>query len=435
MDRANPLASAAQRSQTRCVARPVVVFASVVASISAAWACGTNAASQRPAGSGGSSASGGTASGGTDSGSMGGTGADMTGGAGPGGAGPGGAGPGGAGPGGAGPGGSGPSDAARPDVRFEYDAVGGTGGLTQDGACATTSVEGTLDFAPADIIFAVDTSGSMSQEQQWAQQQMPNFVNAITASGIDVHVVLIAGTDMCVPAPLGSGTCNGTDTKLPNYLHVNVGVGSNDALNKFITTFPQWRSMLRPNSVKSFVVVSDDDATDGPNNSAAAFTASVNALDPTLIQPGWKFHGIVSSAGPFSGACFLLSAAEGKVYKNLIAQTGGVFGDLCAQNFAPVFTQLATSVVNSAPLGCDIAMPTTDAGIIDPDEVKIELTLPPNPPQLINNVTNAGNCGGGGWYYDNPGAPTQIKLCQSTCDAANAVANPKVNVLLGCLGS
>jgi hypothetical protein len=305
-------------------------------------------------------------------------------------------------------------------------------------ACSATWVEGSLQSAPADIIFVVDTSGSMDQEAQWTQQQMPNLVSTITASGIDTHLVLISSADMCVPAPLGSGACGGSDTKLPNFLHVVVGVGSNDALNKIISTFPQWQSMLRPNSVKSFVVVSDDDATDGPYNSAGSFTAAVNALAPALIKPDWKFHGIVASGGFFSPPCGPfppLSAAEGKVYKALITQTGGVFGDLCLQNFGPVFTQLATSVVNSAPLACEIPMPTTDAGIINPAQVQLELTLPPNPPQLLPNVGSAGGCGSGGWYYDNAASPTQLILCPETCQVANTFANPKVNVLLGCLGS
>ena len=335
-------------------------------------------------------------------------------------------------------GGSTQSDASYPDVSFTYDPPQGTGGVSQDSACAQTSVKGTLDVAPADIVFVVDTSGSMDQEEQWTQQQMPNLVSSITGSGIDTHLILIAGSSMCVPAPVGSGACGGADSKPPNYLHVVQGVGSNDALNKIVSTFPQWKAMLRPNSVKSFVVVSDDDATDGPYNSAGAFTNAVNALDPALIKPGWKFHGIVASGGPFSPPCGPfppLSAAEGKVYKALINQTGGVFGDLCQQNFGPVFQQLATSVVNSAPLACEIPMPTTDAGIVNPAQVKLEIILPPNPPQILNNVGSAGGCGGGGWYYDNPAAPTKLILCPETCNVANTVSNPEVNVLLGCLGS
>lgn len=335
--------------------------------------------------------------------------------------------------------GGGPSDASVPDVAFVYDAPQGSGGVSQDSACAETSVKGTLEVAPADIVFVVDTSGSMDQEAQWTQQQMPNLVNSITSSGIDTHLVLIASSSMCVPAPLGSGACGGADSKPPNYLHVVQGVGSNDALNKIISTYSQWQSMLRPNSVKSFVVVSDDDATDGPYDSAGSFTAAVNALNPSLIAPNsWKFHGIVASGGPLSPPCGPfppLSAAEGKVYKALISQTGGVFGDLCQQNFGPVFNQLATSVVNSAPLACEIPMPTTDAGIVDPNQVELEITLPPNPAQLLNNVGSAGGCGSGGWYYDNPTTPTKLVLCPETCSVANTVSNPQVNVLLGCLGS
>jgi hypothetical protein len=70
---------------------------------------------------------------------------------------------------------------------------------------------------------------------------------------------------------------------LPNYVYVPEEVGSNDGLNVIIQTYPQWRQHLRPNATKSFVIVTDDDATDGPNDSAATFRANLTALDPMMF--------------------------------------------------------------------------------------------------------------------------------------------------------
>ena len=40
------------------------------------------------------------------------------------------------------------------------------------------------------------------------------------------------------------------------------------------------------------------------------------------------------------------------------------------------------------------------------------------------------NCGSeGGWYYDNPSAPTLIKLCDATCDL---LSGGSVQVEFGC---
>ena len=45
--------------------------------------------------------------------------------------------------------------------------------------------------------------------------------------------------------------------------------------------------------------------------------------------------------------------------------------------------------------------------------------------QLSGTIANA-------WYYDSPTAPTKIILCPSTCTAANATADTKVEALVGC---
>jgi hypothetical protein len=42
-------------------------------------------------------------------------------------------------------------------------------------------------------------------------------------------------------------------------------------------------------------------------------------------------------------------------------------------------------------------------------------------------------CGAtGGWYYDNPAAPTKVTLCPQTCGPLQMTANSKVQVLYGC---
>ena len=236
-----------------------------------------------------------------------------------------GAGAGGPGAGGAGAGGS--------------PGTGGTGGSTGSfttsdsssstasgfgGACAGVSSEATSETQPADIIIAVDTSGSMDEESAEVQQNLNNFASIIAGSGIDVHVVLIADSSVCIPAPLGSGACAGADESLPGYRHVVQSVGSTNALQLILDTYPQWQSSLRPNASKTIAVVSDDDSDLG----AAAFTNQLLALDPGF--QGYKFDSIVSSQNPqtcvfqcFQGGgagvccpgCVPLSAAEGTVYK------------------------------------------------------------------------------------------------------------------------
>ncbi|MBW2454108.1 MAG: hypothetical protein JRI68_06345 [Deltaproteobacteria bacterium] len=315
--------------------------------------------------------------------------------------------------------------------------IGGVGGLGsssgggEGGACASTTSEAEEGFAPADIIIAVDTSGSMDLEAQWTQQNMNVLVTTITGSGIDAHVVMISDNDICVPTPLGSGNCP-SDENLPSYRHVQTGVGSDDALEKIISTYPQWKDSLRLAATKTFVVVSDDDS----DLSASGFTNQLLALDPPTFQ-GFKFDAIVSFAPPWaSGPCWLLSAAQGTVYQALVQQTGGVAGDLCLQNFAPVFQDIATAVVQNSQIDCVYDIPDPGNGeTIDFDKVNVEFQPDPNAPgQVIPYVPGgAAACDpNGGWYYDDPNNPTQIIFCEATCTAVQSQTEGQVSVVFGC---
>jgi hypothetical protein len=323
----------------------------------------------------------------------------------------------------------------------------GTGGAE---SCAAISASAEAKLQPADIIIAVDTSGSMDEESAEVQANLNNFATIITQSGIDVHVVLIADSSVCIPPPLGAGPCNGMDEKLPAYRHVVQGVASTDAFQQILATYPQWKGVLRAEASKTLAVVSDDES----NMSAAAFTQALLALDPPTFQ-GFKFDAIVSSMSPDAcifGGCFFnclactnpccnkaafctpLSAEEGKIYKELINQTGGVYGDLCSQNFGPVFADMATAVVKSSQLSCvyDIP-PPPDMETFDPTKVNVNYTPGGGAPTPILNVPDPSACGTtGGWYYDDPAQPTKIIACPTTCGTLKADANGKVDVLFGC---
>ncbi|MDC3954722.1 vWA domain-containing protein [Polyangium jinanense] len=348
-------------------------------------------------------------------------------------------------------GGNGPGTGGSGGDIFVGSGSGTGGGLPDADTCASVSSEATAGKQPADIIIAVDTSGSMDEEIAEVQANLNKFAQLITASGIDVHVVMIADATMCIPAPLGSGSCNGMDEKLPGYRHVVQTVASTDAFQQILNTYPQWKDVLRPNAVKTIAVVSDDDS----DMSATNFKNQMIALDPTFS--GFKFDAIVSftsgdlcplecgffacpnCANPccnkVSPVCEPLSAAEGKVYKELVQQTGGVIGDLCTQNFDPVFNSMATAVVSEVKISCDYPIPVPpDGTTIDPTKVNVVYTNSNGTKTTIYNVpTGQADCGNtGGWYYDVPGAPTKITMCQNTCAALQGDAGGKVEVLFGC---
>jgi hypothetical protein len=327
-----------------------------------------------------------------------------------------------------------------------------SGMIDEDAACASVTSQATSELAPADIVIAVDTSGSMDEESAQVQANLNNFATIIKNSGIDVHVILIADNSVCIPSPFGSGACNGADEKLPEYRHVLQGVGSTNGLQVILDTYPQWKASLRPNATKTIAIVSDDNSS----LNAASFTNALLALDPPTFQ-GFKFDAIIAFDSPdVCSQCFLdctpciaqsaccytgvfvcesFSADEGTVYKQLVSQTGGVIGDLCIQDFGPVFQDMATSIVQNTQLSCEYPIPPVPGGgTIDPTKVNVNYTPGGGQPQPILYVPNgASGCGmNGGWYYDDPINPTKIIICPTTCMTLQSDPNGMVEVLFGC---
>jgi len=328
-------------------------------------------------------------------------------------------------------------------------------------SCAALSERAQNERRPADIIIAVDNSGSMDEEIAFVREQLNAFSQQITDAGIDARIILIsaamqaAGTTMampswfdddddqdngiCIAAPLGSGACPG-DTSLPRYLHVPEEVGSHDALDMFVSTYPQYQAQLRPNASKTFVVVTDDDAEDrdddndegggstaAPRDMAAWFTEQVGAL-PGGQFPSFTFSGIY---------CFSEcpdAAAVGTVYEQLVQQTSGVRGDLCEQNFAPVFDALAKAVISTSGLECSWAIPAAPSGeSFDRDRVNVQYSVAGKGAQSLLRVADAAACvDRSGWHYDDAGNPTRIVACASTCGELQQDPAAQVDVLFGC---
>lgn len=292
----------------------------------------------------------------------------------------------------------------------------------------------------ADVIFAIDNSFSMIDEIAAVQANLNTFSQFITSQGIDVHVVLVAAPaellGPCIDAPLGAqGACQNlmNDTNLPAYKHVGSVVDSHNALVQLQGSYAQYSDMLRPDAVKTFVVVSDDEAQ--PPD-AAGFQNWVNS-EPLFQQAIWRFSGIFCATGALN--CF----GVGTTYNTLAQSTGGVVGDLAQigagninMEFQKVFNQLADVLVKDAvPVDCEWSIPDPPNGEeLDPDLVLVRFT---NSAQVTNELYAVGDSSQcrpetGGWYYDNPANPTRVVACPSSCEVMQADENAVVEVVFGC---
>jgi hypothetical protein len=374
---------------------------------------------------------------------------------------------GGSGPGGAsGTGSSGVGALGGVGGGINVDSGSSGSGNNPDAACDSISQGVQTEKIPVDIMWAIDTSGSMREEAVAVQENVNAFSQQITAAGIDVHVGMMAaypciallpgtppicgGIGICVPPPLGMGQvqCAGNDSKPPNFFHHQGGIiGSRDAAAIFINLFPEYRQIFRPNSLKYLVIVTDDDSTGGQAGAYAdnpdKFIADYTALDPMMRDangaPKWKMSGIYAYS-----ECQNASAI-GNFWKSVIEKTGGVPGDICScpsgqqaactQTFKTVFDSLAKTIVTAAkPLDCEYTIPAAPAGkTFDKEKVNVDLESN-GMKENIGWVQDASACHPelGGWFYDSNDMPTRILTCPKSCDKIKGTTNGSVSVAFGC---
>ena len=290
----------------------------------------------------------------------------------------------------------------------------------EEEACVATEVTADNASAPVDIIWAVDSSGSMDYENRMVQDNLNRFSTRISASGIDHHVILIGEADqMNVPPPLGGSEY---------FMHIDDKVDSEDALEKLLQHYPTYRTFLREGAVRHFVVVSDDNSS----LSSGEFNIAVGLLIDPGFPDGYTFHSIVAFGSiPIIGC--ITGAWTGHEYLALSDLTGGVKQSICQTNWGPIFDALeaAIAVVTELPCVYDIP-PPPEGEELEPDMVNVVYTAGDGTVTTIPMVPDAGSCGPLGWYYDNPDFPTQIIVCPDTCILLQSDTMGKVNIAFGC---
>lgn len=328
------------------------------------------------------------------------------------------------------------------DDGLNLDFAAGDGDGPGNNGCEEIVDEADVGPRPQDIIFAIDTSGSMIQEAGFVQDQMNSFSIQISAANVDQHIIVLAeypqpiiGAGVCIDPPLGSGGCPQSDSNPPQFLHVpESDISSTNALQRILDLYPAYSPFLRPTATTHVVVVSDDNS----QLPAQDFASQFSALSPNLAD--FVAHGIIASEDPDAAcnagtACCQLAASQGSVYQELIASTGGVEGNLCDQEFQPIFQAVAQQVIGGASLSCSYAIPSPpDGEAFDKDQVNVDFDDGEGGTLSIGRVDDVSMCASvtDGWYYDDPTDPKLIKVCPQTCSKIQGFEQATIAIKFGC---
>lgn len=305
--------------------------------------------------------------------------------------------------------------------------------------CATTSAMAPPAADPrVDIVWVVDASGSMLDEQIKIGKNLAAFADAITSANIDVRIVMMT-TSAAIPVicPVTSpdplaGTALETD---PRYQFIETRVDSNNPLDIAVNNFAAYSGFLRPGAKTHFVFVTDDESLYRglvtPDERANAFVSDMRGL----LGQDFIVH-TVSSDGPApcgdpncmpdvnTGICVFVmlgcgASAPGTTYYTLASMTSGLSASICESDWSVIFQPLTEAIIASAPLPCSYDIPPPPSGdTLDPSKVNVRWQAPNAAAEMVfGKVADPSACGDQlGWHYDGA-PPNQILLCPATCSA------------------
>ncbi|HKO51246.1 MAG TPA: vWA domain-containing protein [Polyangiaceae bacterium] len=358
-----------------------------------------------------------------------------------------------------GAGGTGPASAGSPDDG--PDLVVSMGGAP-DGAAGNSAVcdaqvrEG--QRVPIDMYFLVDSSGSMgdpvSGGSKWdvVSSALIGFLedprSAGTGVGIGYFPVESASCSpgqagcFCIPIinfciATSGGSCEVSKYSTPavklalpaqtatvvsdlSAHEIGGGTPTRPALEGALEYLSQWASQ-HPERKPLLVLATDGEPVGcEPNTPQDIADIAAKAL-----------------AGPQAIRTFVIGVGSSLVSLNLVAQAGGTDHAFLVDTGGDVAKEFADALdqIRGAAVSCDFSIPDATSGAEPIDPTKVNVSYIPNgsntPTRVLQTfMGDPDNCdSNGGWYYDDPAAPTMIKLCDSTCSSLSTGA---IQVEFGC---
>jgi hypothetical protein len=184
-----------------------------------------------------------------------------------------------------------------------------------------------------DIVFALDSSGSMSDEKMSLEANMSEFIAKFAAVATDVdYQIYMIGENFRFPE------------ESDKVIRVDREIDSHDVLKELLRFFDgklRNPKPLRVDAFKEIVVITDDDAWGVLSHDFKAYVARKAAL-----RGKTSFNGFVGlSKGKKSETCVIDHA--GAEYMKLAAdpQLGGLMQDLCEQDWSRLLRQLADKII------------------------------------------------------------------------------------------
>ena len=142
-----------------------------------------------------------------------------------------------------------------------------------------------------------------------------------------------------------------------------------------------------------------------------------------------------AASGPHHIQTFVIGVGRSLAALNQVAAAGGTTQAFLTDTQSDLQNDFASALnaIRERSGACSFAIPErTERGPVDPGFVNVRVTPQGGAAAVVAKTFDGtvSGCGPeGGWHYDDPGAPTLIQLCDSTCGAA---ARARIDIEFGC---
>jgi len=352
------------------------------------------------------------------------------------------------------------------DVSFTYDGPTEDASLSTDAACAAQPVA--AEPVALDLYLMLDRSASMAAPLQavpncrvgdttqarwcYAINALAGFFGAPTSNGMGVALQYFpngscgwisdteqdccAYGDCCtgaidaVPA-VALGRLPGALPELVNSLNSQSPLGTTTPIEAALRGLISYTATSRSVDRSMVAILVTDGA---PNGCELDTDTLVNLVTEHRTNTGIKTF-IIGTDGANFQTLERLAVAGGATPHAIYCTTGfpscSFFnvGAGAPEAFIDALQQIRRSVV-----GCRFTLPSTDAGIVDPSTLVVDVVSPANADrETLVRRASATDCGDG-WYAD-PNRPGEFSLCPQSCTNVQSQVGASVELLAGCLGS
>jgi hypothetical protein len=315
---------------------------------------------------------------------------------------------------------------------------GDTDGILPDagfGVCADVGRRVSLN--PLALFVLLDVSGSMDYDEKWVavSSAMKSFISNPDFDDLTVALQYFPLRQQCdkllyqAPAvPFGLLPAN--RAMLGNSIDVQRmqgGTPTVPALQGVVDYTQAYLSEVPDAGLRAAIVL----ATDGtPDDSCVGVTDG--GLANTIQNVAVIAAGAATASPPIK--TFVIGVGKGLGALDLIADAGGtqkaILVDV-AGNADVQFLNALTQIRRDA-LDCTFQVPRSDG--IDATKARVRFVPDDGTPAFgAPQVLSASDCMQGlGWYFDNWATPTQLTLCDATCDAVTRGKTGQLYIEFAC---